>query len=54
MASTLTAAELPQHERGTAYVPSRERILARLAAYENILRTLGDRLPTTLKGNQRG
>jgi len=48
MASTLTAAELPQHERGTAYVPSRERILARLAAYENILRALGDRLPTNL------
>ena len=48
MTSTLTAAELPQHERGAAYVPSRERIVARLAAYENIVRTLAARLPHDL------
>lgn len=48
MASTLTAAELPQHERGTSAVPSRARILARVADYERVLRALGDRLPTNL------
>ena len=48
MASTLTNAELPQHERGASAVPSRARILARLADYERVLRAIGTRLPADL------
>ena len=48
MASTLTAAELPQHERGSSAVPAPGSLTARMVRLSATLRALAGELPADL------
>ena len=48
MASTLTAAELPQHERGSSAVPAPGSLTARMVRLAGTLRALAMNLPDDL------